>query len=99
MMTARTTAAALHTAEITETVGERKDHIASEGVVTDLLMVVACISHGKVLRLSENVVRLEGQSELVLEKKLRDLGIDNELILLWSGIAVVPVIIEYSSER
>ena len=57
-------------------------------------MVVACIGHGKVLRLSEDIVRLKGQSELVLEKKLRDLGIENELILLWSGIAVVPVIIE-----
>lgn len=82
--------------ECSEAVCERKDHISSEGIVSYLLMDVLVVRHRKVLGLAEDIICSQGKGELVLEEKLGDLGIDDDLIFLRSGIPVIPVVVGIS---
>ena len=84
--------------ECSEAVCERKDHISSEGIVSYLLMDVLVVRHRKVLGLAEDIICSQGKGELVLEEKLGDLGIDDDLIFLRSGISVIPVVIRISND-
>lgn len=92
------TAVSSHASEITETISQGKDYIASEGVVYDLLMGIGVIGNRKVLRLAENIISLEGESAFVIEKKFGDLRIHYDLVLLRSRITVIPVVIHISDD-
>ena len=54
---------------------------------------------GKVLRLAEDVISLEGEGELLLEEKLLDFSVEDVLGRLNGRVAAVPVVVEVALQR
>ena len=85
-------------AEVAEPPGEGEDDITPESIVAHLLMIVGSICDAQVLGLVEQVITLDGKGELLLEEGFGELGAKHEFILLRSGVAVVPVVVELRLE-
>ena len=101
--TAWTAGAVSHTtaglaAEVAEAVGQGDDYVTTEGVVQGLGVVVRGVGDREVLGLVEDVVGIQGKSELILEQEFGDLGIQDQLGALIGGVAVVPVVVTISHD-
>ena len=81
-------------AEVAEPPGEGEDDITPESIVAHLLMIVGSICDAQVLGLVEQVITLDGKGELLLEEGFGELGAKHEFILLRSGVAVVPIVVQ-----
>ena len=94
-MTAHTRAStSAVSSECTESVCERDHYITAECVVAALHVVVRIICNHEVLSLVQDIICSQCNSTCIIEEKLRDLGIPDELRFLWSRISVIPVVVD-----